>query len=121
MTQIDWSKPIKFRGKDNPVRFVSFIKNGAPGIDKAVVIYTIDSNPNYEIVTTCDLDGKCYALDVSWDIINVPIKKTYYANVYKVSKSLAFGAIYSSEDEAESWARSKDFVKTISFEVEEGE
>lgn len=120
MTQINWARPIKFRGKDNPVRFVSYIKNGAPGINKVIVVYSIDSNPNYEVIAICNTDGT-FTLDPSWDIINVPTKKTYYANVYKGTLGLSFGAIYSSEDEAESWARSKDFVKTISFEVEEGE
>lgn len=120
MKNVDWTKPIKFRGNDQPVRFASFIKNGAPGIDKAVVIYSIDSNPNYEIVSTCDLDGTYYALDPSWDIINVPIKKTYYVNVYKSSSGLiSFGSAYDDKEEAKSWVGGKDFVKTISFEVEE--
>lgn len=125
MTQINWARPIKFKGYNDPVRFVSFLKTEGPN-NKVVIIFNYDLDPNSEIVGVRNLDGSISkGVENEWDVVNVPEVKNYYVNVYKNSLGEVYlGALHDNTEEAEVWlttsAMGKNYgVKTISFEVEE--
>lgn len=120
MKPVDWSKPIKFKGNDNPVRFASYIKTSSSSIDEVVIIYLPNVNrPNEEVVSIRNINGLYGFGTGNWDVINVPVIKKYYVNVYKGVTAPIFGEVYETAEEAERWSTNNNYIKTMPFEVEE--
>lgn len=59
-------------------------------------------------------------LDSYYDLFMKPKVKTYWVNVYRKNDRIEIGAARKSIEDAESWSQDgMNFVKTISFEVED--